>query len=195
MKALLKMNAGRGASLERWARPTLGPNDVLVAVEATSICGTDLHIYAWAPLMRERVHPPLVFGHEFCGTVEQVGSEVHDIRLGQFVSAEMHVACGHCLQCRIGQQHLCQKLKILGIDRDGCFAEYVRIPAKNILPLDRGIPAAHAAVLDPLGNAVHAVLAGEIAGQTLGTVQPIRAALCSPPYRGCRRCKNAKADE
>jgi threonine 3-dehydrogenase len=115
MKALVKTRPEPGASLERRPQPTLGPNDVLVRVEAASICGTDLHIYSWDPLMRRRIHPPLVFGHEFCGTVEAVGSEVEAIKPGQFVSAEMHVACGHCLQCRIGQQHICQNLKIIGI--------------------------------------------------------------------------------
>jgi threonine 3-dehydrogenase len=120
--------------------------------------------------MRRRIHPPLVFGHEFCGTVEAVGSEVEAIKPGQFVSAEMHVACGHCLQCRIGQQHICQNLKIIGIDLDGCFAEQVKIPASNILPVDPAIPRHFAAVLDPLGNAVHTVLAGEIAGQTVAVV-------------------------
>jgi threonine 3-dehydrogenase len=170
MKALVKTRPEPGASLERRPQPTLGPNDVLVRVEAASICGTDLHIYSWDPLMRQRIHPPLVFGHEFCGTVEAVGSEVEAIKPGQFVSAEMHVACGHCLQCRIGQQHICQNLKIIGIDLDGCFAERVKIPASNILPVDPAIPRHFAAVLDPLGNAVHTVLAGEIAGQTVAVV-------------------------
>jgi len=170
MKALVKARPEPGASLEQRQRPTLGPNDVLVNVSAASICGTDLHIYSWDPVMRERIRPPLIFGHEFCGTVEKVGSEVEAIKPGQFVSAEMHVACGHCLQCRIGQQHICQNLKIIGIDLDGCFAEQVKIPASNILPIDPAIPRDHAAVLDPLGNAVHTVLAGEIAGQTVAVV-------------------------
>ena len=170
MHALMKTQATSGASLERPPVPEPGPNDVLVGVQAASICGTDLHIYSWDPVMRERIHPPLIFGHEFCGVVERVGSEVTEVKPGQFVSAEMHVACGHCLQCRIGQQHLCQKLEIIGIDRDGCFAEYVKIPASNILPIDPAIPRDYAAILDPLGNAVHAVLAGEIAGQTVAVV-------------------------
>jgi len=156
--------------MQRRPQPGLGPNDVLVAVQATSICGTDLHIYSWDPVMRRRIHPPMVFGHEFCGVVEKVGSEVEAIQPGQFVSAEMHVACGHCLQCRIGQQHICQNLKIIGIDLDGCFAQFVRIPASNVLPIDPAIPPDYAAVLDPLGNAVHTVLAGEVAGQTVAVV-------------------------
>lgn len=170
MKALLKTRPAPGARLEHRSPPKLGPNDVLVAVQAASICGTDLHIYAWDPVMRHRIHPPLIFGHEFCGVVEKVGSEVDAVRPGQFVSAEMHVACGHCLQCRIGQQHICQNLKIIGIDLDGCFAQFVKIPASNILPIDPAIPRDYGAVLDPLGNAVHTVLAGEIAGQTVAVV-------------------------
>ncbi|MGH9779158.1 MAG: L-threonine 3-dehydrogenase [Candidatus Acidiferrales bacterium] len=170
MKALMKTRPAPGASMQRRPQPGLGPNDVLVAVQATSICGTDLHIYSWDPVMRRRIHPPMVFGHEFCGVVEKVGSEVEAIQPGQFVSAEMHVACGHCLQCRIGQQHICQNLKIIGIDLDGCFAQYVRIPASNVLPIDPAIPPDYAAVLDPLGNAVHTVLAGEVAGQTVAVV-------------------------
>lgn len=170
MKALVKSRPAPGATLESQPSPELGPNDVLVHVHAASICGTDLHIYSWDPVMRERIHPPLIFGHEFCGAVEKVGSEVEEIKPGQFVSAEMHVACGHCLQCRIGQQHICQKLKIIGIDLNGCFAEYVKIPASNILPIDPAIPRDYGAVLDPLGNAVHTVLAGEIAGQRVAVV-------------------------
>ena len=170
MQALMKTEAASGASLAKADKPSVGPNDVLVRVEAASICGTDLHIYSWDPLMASRIHPPMIFGHEFCGTVEQVGSEVSAIKPGQFVSAEMHVSCGHCLQCRIGQQHLCQKLEIIGIDRDGCFAEFVKIPASNILPIDPSIPHDYAALLDPLGNAVHTVLAGEIAGQSVAVV-------------------------
>jgi len=170
MKALMKTRPAPGASMERRPQPGLGPNDVLVAVQAASICGTDLHIYSWDPVMRKRIHPPMVFGHEFCGVVEKVGSEVEAVKPGQFVSAEMHVACGHCLQCRIGQQHICQNLRIIGIDLDGCFAQFVRIPASNVLPIDPAIPPDYAAVLDPLGNAVHTVLAGEVAGQTVAVV-------------------------
>ena len=166
----MKTRAASGASLEKTGKPSLGPNDVLVQVEAASICGTDLHIYSWDPLMANRIHPPMIFGHEFCGVVEEVGSEVSEIQTGQFVSAEMHVACGHCLQCRIGQQHLCQKVEVIGIDRNGCFAEFVKIPASNILPIPAGIPREFGAILDPLGNAVHTVLAGEIAGQTVAVV-------------------------
>ncbi len=167
MKALRKMRPDRGAQLETVPVPAISPTEVLVRVRAASICGTDLHIYAWDPWSASRIKPPLTFGHEFCGTVERVGEEVTTVTPGDFVSAEMHLNCGHCHQCRVGQLHLCQSLRIIGIDLDGCFAEFVRIPASNIWKVDPAIPEHYAAILDPLGNAVHAVLSGEITGQTV----------------------------
>ena len=164
MKALRKMRPQPGAQLESVGIPTIGPTDVLVRVRAASICGTDLHIYGWDRWSASRIRPPLTFGHEFCGVVEKVGDEVTTIRGGDFVTAEMHVNCGHCRPCRMGQPHVCQNVKILGIDADGCFAEFVRIPARNVWKVDPAIPEHYAAIMDPLGNAVHTVLAGEIAG-------------------------------
>ena len=164
MKALRKMRPQRGAQMESIAVPTIGPTDVLVRVRAASICGTDLHIYGWDRWSASRIHPPLTFGHEFCGVVEKVGEDVTTIRAGDFVSAEMHVNCGHCRPCRMGQPHVCQNVKILGIDDEGCFAEFVRIPVRNVWKVDPAIPEHYAAIMDPLGNAVHTVLAGEIAG-------------------------------
>ena len=149
------------------AVPAVGPTDVLVRVKAASICGTDLHIYGWDRWSQGRIKPPLTLGHEFCGNVERVGDEVTAVKPGDFVSAEMHVNCGHCRQCRLGQAHICQNLRIIGIDQDGAFADFVRIPASNIIKLDPGIPEHYGAILDPLGNAVHTVLAGPIAGQTV----------------------------
>jgi len=149
------------------AVPQIGPADALVRVKATSICGTDLHIYGWDRWSQGRIKPPVTLGHEFCGVVEKVGDEVTSVKSGDFVSAEMHVNCGHCHQCRVGESHICQNLKIVGIDLDGAFAEFVRIPASNIVKLDAGIPEHYGAILDPLGNAVHTVLAGPIEGQTV----------------------------
>ena len=166
MKALRKMQAGRGLSLEAAGVPAIGPTDVLVRVKATSICGTDLHIYGWDRWSQGRIRPPVTLGHEFCGLIERVGDEVSALKSGDFVSAEMHVNCGHCHQCRVGEAHICANVKIIGIDQDGAFAELVRIPAANIIKLDPAIPERYGAILDPLGNAVHTVLAGEIAGQT-----------------------------
>jgi len=170
MKALRKMQPAQGAQLESVPIPEIGPNDVLVRVRAASICGTDLHIYSWDPWSASRIKPPLTFGHEFCGTVELLGSEVTSVKEGDFVSAEMHVNCGHCHQCRLGQPHICQNLKIIGIDLDGCFAEFVKIPASNIWKIQPGIPEHYAAILDPLGNAVHTVLSGPIAAQTVAVI-------------------------
>src|SRR5258706_13066619 len=166
MKALRKMQAARGLSLESTAKPAIGATDVLVRVSAASICGTDLHIYGWDRWSQGRIKPPVTLGHEFCGVVEKIGDEVEAVKIGDFVSAEMHVNCGHCHQCRVGEAHICQNLKIIGIDQDGAFAELVKIPAANIVKLDAAIPERYGAILDPLGNAVHTVLAGPIAGGT-----------------------------
>src|ERR1700740_551214 len=167
MKALRKMQAARGLSLETASVPAIGPTDVLVPVKAASICGTDLHIYGWDRWSQGRIKPPVTLGHEFCGVVEKVGEEVTAVKPGDPVSAEMHVNCGHCHQCRLGEAHICQNLRIIGIDQDGAFAEFVKIPASNIWKLDPAIPEHYGAILDPLGNAVHTVLAGEIAGRTV----------------------------
>ncbi|HEY2456617.1 MAG TPA: L-threonine 3-dehydrogenase [Candidatus Acidoferrum sp.] len=167
MKALRKTRAAKGLAIETVPVPAIGPADVLVHVKATSICGTDLHIYGWDRWSQGRIKPPVTLGHEFCGVVERVGEEVTAVKPGDFVSAEMHVNCGHCHQCRLGEAHICQNLKIIGIDQDGAFAEFVKIPASNIWKLDAAIPEHYAAILDPLGNAVHTVLAGAIAGQTV----------------------------
>jgi threonine 3-dehydrogenase len=167
MQAIVKPGRAPGAELHQVHVPEIGARDVLIRVRAASICGTDLHIYNWDRWAQRRLHPPLVFGHEFCGHVERVGDEVTNFKPGEFVSAEMHVACGHCFQCRTGQSHICQNVRIIGIDADGCFAEFVKIPATNVWKIDPAIPVEYAAILDPLGNAVHTVLAGEIAGQSV----------------------------
>src|SRR5882724_9255586 len=167
MKALRKMQAAKGLQMDTVAVPATGPTDVLVRVKTASICGTDLHIYGWDRWSQGRIKPPLTLGHEFCGVVERVGDDVAAVKPGDFVSAEMHVNCGHCHQCRLGEAHICQNLKIIGIDQDGAFAEFVKIPASNIIKLDPSIPERYGAILDPLGNAVHTVLAGAIAGQTV----------------------------
>ncbi len=167
MKALRKMQPAKGLQMDTVAVPATGPTDVLVRVKMASICGTDLHIYGWDRWSQGRIKPPVTLGHEFCGAVERVGDEVRAVKPGDFVSAEMHVNCGHCHQCRVGEAHICQNLRIIGIDQDGAFAEFVKIPATNIWKLDAAIPEHYGAILDPLGNAVHTVLAGPVAGQTV----------------------------
>src|SRR5437868_11322667 len=170
MLAVVKPEAKSGAEIRQVPVPTYGPNDVLVKVKVASVCGTDLHIYDWDQWAQNRIKPPLVPGHEFCGEVAAVGKNVTAVKEGDFVSAEMHVACGKCFQCRTGDAHICQNVTIIGIDSNGAFAEYVVIPESNIWKIDPAIPAEYAAILDPLGNAVYTVLSGEIAGKTIGIV-------------------------
>jgi len=167
MQALVKPAAAPGMEMREMPVPAIGATDVLVAVETASVCGTDLHIYHWDEWAQARIKPPYIPGHEFSGTVAAVGDLVTGVQVGDFVSAEMHVACGHCLQCRSGQAHVCQFVKILGVDADGAFADYVRIPASNIWKLDPRIPRDFGSLYDPFGNAVHTVLSGAIAGQTV----------------------------
>src|SRR3954453_14158059 len=167
MLAVVKPEAAPGAEVREVKIPAFGRTGVLVKVKVASICGTDLHIYNWDRWAQNRIHPPLIPGHEFCGEVVAFGDEVTSVKEGDFVSAEMHVACGKCLQCRTGEAHICQFVKIIGVDADGAFAEYVKIPESNIWKLDPAIPKEYASILDPLGNAVHSVLAGEIAAKTV----------------------------
>jgi threonine 3-dehydrogenase len=167
MLAVVKPAPTPGTELREVEVPRYGPNDVLVKVRVASICGTDLHIYEWDRWAQSRIHPPLIPGHEFCGEVVALGKEVTTVKEGDFVSAEMHVACGKCLQCRTGEAHICQNVRIIGVDANGAFAEYVVIPESNIWKLDPAIPQEYASILDPLGNAVHSVLAGEIAAKTV----------------------------
>src|SRR5258707_2538754 len=186
MKAFGKVRAARGLQMDTVAVPLIWPTDVLVRVKTASICGTDLHIYGWDRWSQGRIKPPVTLGHEFCGTVERVGDEVRAVMAGDFVSAEMHLNCGHCHQCRLGQAHICQNLRIIGIDQDGAFAEFVKIPASKIWRLDPAIPEHYGAILDPLGNAVHTVLAGRDVGRPglVPGVGPVRlmAIVGAQPY-------------
>src|SRR3954453_12703353 len=167
MLAVVKPEAAPGAEVREVKIPAFGRTGVLVKVKVASICGTDLHIYNGDRWAQNRIHPPLIPGNEFCGEVVAFGDEVTSVRKGDFVSAEMHVACGKCLQCRTGEAHICQNVKIIGVDADGAFAEYVVIPESNIWKLDPAIPLESASILDPLGNAVHTVLAGESAAKSV----------------------------
>jgi threonine 3-dehydrogenase len=144
--------------------PAAGPTDVRIRVTAFAICGTDLHIVEWDRWAASRIRPPLVFGHEFTGVVESVGSDVRLVRPGDRVTGETHLYCGLCYACRRGLLHLCQKVEILGVDRQGAFADYVVLPQQNVWKLHSDIPEEVAAIHDPLGNAVHTALAGPVAG-------------------------------
>jgi threonine 3-dehydrogenase len=167
MQAVVKASAAPGIEVREVPVPAPGPGEVLVRVQAASVCGTDLHIFNWDPWAQGRIHPPLIPGHEFAGVVASLGRGVTTVKEGDLVSAEMHVACGKCLQCRTGQAHICQHVRILGVDADGAFASYAIIPESNIWRLSPSIPHDYASLLDPLGNAVHTVLAGEIAAKTV----------------------------
>jgi threonine 3-dehydrogenase len=167
MQALVKARPEPGAQLEEVPLPAIGPRDVLIRVRAASICGTDLHIYLWDPWAQSRVHPPLVFGHEFCGDVVAIGSEVSSVPVGAYVAAESHVVCGECYPCRHGLEHICRRVQIIGVDRPGAFAQYVAIPAENAWLTDRRFPPRIATIQEPMGNAVHTALAAPLAGSVV----------------------------
>lgn len=170
MKAIRKHHAGPGAELCEVPIPQIEPHEVLIQVKATSICGTDVHIYTWDAWAQSRIKVPMVFGHEFSGIVVEVGRDVKGVQIGDHVSAETHVVCHQCLQCKTGQYHICQNTKILGVDFQGCFAEFVKMPAANIWKNPVNMPFEKASIQEPMGNAVHTVLAGPVAGKTLAVV-------------------------
>ena len=163
--AVRKNRPAPGAELARVERPALGPTDVRVRIRAASVCGTDKHIYNWDAWAQGRIKPPMTFGHEACGDVVEVGKLSRGVEVGDFVSLETHVPCGHCRQCRTGDQHICANLQILGVDREGCFAEEVIVPAlcawKNPPDMDPRI----AAVQEPFGNAVYCVDRAHVGAQ------------------------------
>lgn len=170
MKALVKADAGPGLELIDVPVPAVGSGEILVKVFAGGICGTDLHIYEWDEWARSRIHPPLVLGHEFCGTVVETGAHVAHVAVGDFIAGEGHIACGRCRPCRNGDLHICEALRMIGVDRDGAFAEYVAVPAGNAWKLDPSIPREVAAVMDPLGNAVHAALEVSLGAKSVAVI-------------------------
>ncbi len=165
MRALVKSRREPGVWLEDVARPMIGPNDVLVRVHYASICGTDLHIWNWDAWAQKTIPVPLVIGHEFMGTIVEVGSEVSGYVAGQRVAVEGHVTCGHCRNCRAGRRHLCRNTVGIGVQRPGAFADYIAVPAGNAYVLPPGMPDEIGAILDPLGNAVHSALSFELAAE------------------------------
>jgi threonine 3-dehydrogenase len=164
MWAMQKPSAGPGLVRIQAPIPAAGPKDVRIRVTAFAICGTDLHIVEWDRWAESRIKPPLIPGHEFTGVVESVGSEVTLVKPGDRVTGETHIYCGLCYACRRGLPHLCENVQILGVDRQGAFADLVVIPEQNVWKLHPSIPEEIAAVHDPLGNAVHCALAGPVAG-------------------------------
>ena len=165
MKALLKKNPERGLRLEDIPTPQIGINDVLIKIDKTSICGTDVHIYNWDAWARKTIKPPLTIGHEFVGTVDKIGSNVHDFGPGDIVSGEGHVVCGRCRNCLAGRRHLCRDPKGIGVNRDGAFAEYLAIPVTNVWYCDPDIPTDVLSCFDPFGNAVHTALSYDLVGE------------------------------
>ena len=165
MKALVKARPEPGLWMEEVPVPEIGPNDVLIRVKKTGICGTDLHIHRWDAWAQRTLKLPLVIGHECCGEVQEVGSQVTGFKAGDRVSVEGHVTCGYCRNCRAGRKHLCRNTLGLGVNRPGCFAEYLSMPAANVFRLPADIPDDVAAFLDPLGNAVHSALSFDLVGE------------------------------
>ena len=171
MRAIRKNEAGPGLVLDELPVPTPEPDEVLIQIEAASICGTDLHINRWDQWSSERVHPPLTLGHELCGTVVAMGSSVRGVAEGDYVSAESHVTCGTCFHCRTGKAHMCERTQILGVDRNGGFADFVAVPASVIWQNDRTkLPPELACLQEPFGNAVFATATQELAGRAVAVL-------------------------
>ncbi len=165
MKALVKKNAEPGLWLEEVPIPEMGINDVLIKIHKTSICGTDIHIYNWDDWAKKTIPVPMVTGHEYAGTIEAIGSNVHDIKIGEVVSGEGHLVCGHCRNCRAGRRHLCMNTKGVGVNRPGCFAEYLSIPVSNVWQSDPSISMDILSIFDPFGNATHTALSFNVLGE------------------------------
>ncbi|QHE52270.1 L-threonine 3-dehydrogenase [Pontibacillus sp. HMF3514] len=170
MKALVKHERAKGAQLQEVDIPKIGDLDVLIKVKATSICGTDLHIYNWDEWSASRVNPPYVFGHEFSGEVVEVGSKVSKVNVGDYVSAETHIVCHQCPQCLTGKFHICENTQIIGVDTNGCFAEYVALPEENMWKNPDTMSTDIASIQEPMGNAVHTVLNGDVAGKNVAII-------------------------
>jgi threonine 3-dehydrogenase len=171
MLALRKVEPGAGLALDEIADPVAGPGEVVVEVEAASICGTDLHIKKWDEWSQQRIHPPLTLGHEFAGTVVEIGDDVDHVQVGDYVSAESHITCGMCFQCRTGQAHMCERTRILGVDREGAFARYVAVPESVIWQNDRTkLPPEIATLQEPFGNAVFATSEQDLAGRAVAVL-------------------------
>lgn len=165
MKALVKAKPEPGLWMQDVPEPVCGPNDLKIKIVKTAICGTDVHIFNWDPWSQKTIKPPMTIGHEFAGKVIEIGSEVDGYTLGQRVSGEGHITCGHCRNCRAGRRHLCRTAVGVGVNRDGCFAEYLVIPAVNAFALPDAISDDIASIMDPFGNAAHTALSFDLVGE------------------------------
>jgi threonine 3-dehydrogenase len=165
MKALVKAKAEQGIWMQDIAEPSYGPNDVLIRMKKTAICGTDMHIWQWDEWAQRTIPVPMAVGHEYAGEIVAIGSEVRGLKIGDRVSGEGHITCGHCRNCRAGRRHLCRNAVGVGVNRPGCFAEYMALPAVNVFKLPAAISDDIASILDPLGNATHTALAFNLVGE------------------------------
>ncbi len=165
MRALVKAKAEPGIWMQDVPVPEIGPNDVLIKVRKASICGTDIHIWNWDAWSQKTIKVPMVIGHEFMGEIAKLGAEVTGFQVGDRVSGEGHITCGHCRNCRAGKRHLCRNTVGLGVNRPGCFAEYVALPAFNVFRVPKEISDDIASFFDPLGNAVHTALSFDLVGE------------------------------
>jgi threonine 3-dehydrogenase len=165
MNALVKKYPESGLWLDEVPIPEIGINDVLIKIHKTSICGTDVHIYNWDTWAQKTIQPPMVIGHEYVGTVAAFGSNVHHLEVGELVSGEGHIVCGHCRNCMAGRRHLCNHTVGVGVNRDGAFAEYLAIPVSNVWVCDPAISTDVLACFDPFGNAVHTTLSFDVLGE------------------------------
>jgi threonine 3-dehydrogenase len=165
MKALVKARAEPGIWMQDVPEPKIGHNDVLIKVHRSAICGTDMHIYNWDAWAQKSVPVPMAVGHEYAGEIVEIGSEVYGFKVGDRVSGEGHITCGHCRNCRAGRRHLCRNTAGVGVNRPGAFAEYLKLPAANVFALPAAIDDEIASILDPLGNATHTALAFDLVGE------------------------------
>ena len=183
MKALVKTSPERGLWMEEVPMPHMGVNDVLIKIKKTAICGTDLHIYRWDDWSRRTIATPLVIGHEYVGEVVDKGKGVRNLKIGHRVTGEGHIACGHCRNCRRGKKHVCENIVGVGVNRNGAFAEYLSLPAENVVRLDARISDEMAAIMDPFGNATHTALSFPVIGEDVlitgaGLIGSMAAAIC-----------------
>lgn len=183
MKALSKLKAEPGIWMTEVPKPELGHNDVMIKIRKTAICGTDVHIYNWDEWSQKTIPVPMVVGHEYIGEIVEIGQEVKGFKIGDRVSGEGHITCGHCRNCRGGRTHLCRNTIGVGVNRPGCFAQYLVLPAFNAFKIPDNIPDEIAAIFDPFGNAVHTALSFDLVGEDVlvsgaGPIGIMAAAVC-----------------
>jgi threonine 3-dehydrogenase len=184
MKAIVKSKPEKGLWMENVPMPDTGHNDVLIKIKKSAVCGTDLHIYKWDEWAQQAIKTPVIIGHEYMGTVVEIGSEVRGISIGDRVTVEGHIACGYCRNCRRGRQHICDHTIGIGVSRDGGFAEFLSVPAKNVLHIDERISDEMMSIMDPFGNATHTALSFPLLGEDVlitgigGPIGAMAAAIC-----------------